>query len=172
MTEPAVLRQAQDEGGPNEAPKGRRDRISGGLLVAAAPMLAAGLLMPAISVSRLAFFEQTYSIWDAIVRYLDDGKLALFALVLVFSVLFPAAKIGVGLWVWATAAPQVAHTTLRLLATVSRWSMVDVFIIALMVLVVDGRMLDTADIHFGIVLFAAAAIASTLATHRLNRLAA
>ena len=134
-------------------------------------MLLAGLVMPAISVSRLVFFDQTYSIWDAVLAYRSAGHMGLFALVLVFSVLFPAAKILVGMWVWAAAdaGPRIAQSLLGLLAAVSRWSMLDVFIVALTVLVVDGRILDTADIHFGVVLFAAAAIASTLATHRLKR---
>ena len=45
----------------------------------------------------------------------------------------------------------------------------DWVVVALTVLVVDGRILDSADVHVGIILFAAAAIASTLATQRLNR---
>ncbi len=154
------------------AQRAGRDRVSGLLLLAAAPMLVAGLAMPAISVTRLVFFDQTYSIWDAVLAYRSDGHMVLFILVLVFSVLFPTAKILVGSWVWASAGTgaRVSRSLLGLLATVSRWSMLDVFIVALTVLVVDGRILDSADIHFGVVLFAAAAIASTLATHRLNRL--
>ena len=145
--------------------------MSGVLLLAAAPMLVAGLTMPAISVSRLVFFEQQYSLMQAILAYWSQGQWALFILVLVFSVLIPASKVLVGLWAWVAGQnrPQLVRRMLRVLAAISKWSMVDVFIVALTVLVVDGRILDSADVHVGIILFAAAAIASTLATQRLNR---
>lgn len=145
--------------------------MPGVLLLAAAPMLAAGLTMPAISVSRLVFFEQQYSLMQAILAYWSQGQWALFILVLVFSVLIPASKVLIGLWAWVAGQnrPQLVRRMLRVLAAISKWSMVDVFIVALTVLVVDGRILDSADVHVGIILFAAAAIASTLATQRLNR---
>jgi paraquat-inducible protein A len=141
------------------------------LLLAAAPMLVAGLTMPAISVSRLVFFEQQYSLMQAILAYWSQGQWALFILVLVFSVLIPASKVLIGLWAWVAGQnrPQLVRRMLRVLAAISKWSMLDVFIVALTVLVVDGRILDSADVHVGIILFAAAAIASTLATQRLNR---
>lgn len=145
--------------------------MPGVLLLAAAPMLVAGLTMPAISVSRLVFFEQQYSLMQAILAYWSQGQWALFILVLVFSVLIPASKVLVGLWAWVAGQnrPQLVRRMLRVLAAISKWSMLDVFIVALTVLVVDGRILDSADVHVGIILFAAAAIASTLATQRLNR---
>jgi paraquat-inducible protein A len=145
--------------------------MSGVLLLAAAPMLVAGLTMPAISVSRLVFFEQQYSLMQAILAYWSQGQWALFILVLVFSVLIPASKVLIGLWAWVAGQnrPQLVRRMLRVLAAISKWSMLDVFIVALTVLVVDGRILDSADVHVGIILFAAAAIASTLATQRLNR---
>jgi paraquat-inducible protein A len=145
--------------------------MPGVLLLAAAPMLVAGLTMPAISVSRLVFFEQQYSLMQAILAYWSQGQWALFILVLVFSVLIPASKVLIGLWAWVAGQnrPQLVRRMLRVLAAISKWSMLDVFIVALTVLVVDGRILDSADVHVGIILFAAAAIASTLATQRLNR---
>ena len=145
--------------------------MPGVLLLAAAPMLVAGLTMPAISVSRLVFFEQQYSLMQAILAYWSQGQWALFILVLVFSVLIPASKVLIGLWAWVAGQnrPQLVRRMLRVLGAISKWSMLDVFIVALTVLVVDGRILDSADVHVGIILFAAAAIASTLATQRLNR---
>jgi paraquat-inducible protein A len=145
--------------------------MPGVLLLAAAPMLVAGLTMPAISVSRLVFFEQQYSLMQAILAYWSQGQWALFILVLVFSVLIPASKVLIGLLAWLAGQnrPQLVRRMLRVLAAISKWSMLDVFIVALTVLVVDGRILDSADVHVGIILFAAAAIASTLATQRLNR---
>ncbi|NBP72227.1 MAG: hypothetical protein EBU57_03380 [Alphaproteobacteria bacterium] len=49
--------------------------------------------------------------------------------------------------------------------------MLDVFIIALIVLVADGRLLSSADIQIGAVAFSAAVLVSTWATRRLSLLA-
>jgi uncharacterized paraquat-inducible protein A len=47
--------------------------------------------------------------------------------------------------------------------------MLDVFIIAVMVLALEGSLFTTSDVHAGIVLFAAAVVSSTLALLRLSR---
>jgi uncharacterized paraquat-inducible protein A len=44
----------------------------------------------------------------------------------------------------------------------------DVFIVALTVLAVEGSLLAAADVHLGIVLFAISVILSTLAIQRLS----
>ena len=53
----------------------------------------------------------------------------------------------------------------------SKWSMLDVFIIALIVLVADGRLLSSADIQIGAIVFSGAVLVSTWATKRLSELA-
>lgn len=148
-----------------------RDRIAGALLMLAAPLLVAGLVMPAVSIRRLAFFEDTYSLLDGIFAFWARGDVLLFGLLLAFSVVFPAVKIATGLIAWSTGGrePERLVAAVRVLAALSRWSMLDVFIVALTVLVADGRLLASADLHAGILLFAGAAVASTVATHRLAR---
>jgi hypothetical protein len=47
----------------------RRDRLAGGLLLLALPLLAAGLLMPAISITHFAVFTDTYSIAGTVIAF-------------------------------------------------------------------------------------------------------
>ena len=152
-------------------PSARRDPVAGALLIASLPLLAAGLLMPAISITRLALFADTYSILDTVFAFWSSGEYGLFALVFVFSLVFPAAKVTLGLWAWLTSTRDEATLArlLRAFAAVSKWSMLDVFIVALVVLALQGSVLTTADLHAGLVLFAAAVLASTIATQRLAR---
>jgi paraquat-inducible protein A len=155
-----------------ERPDSRgRDPVTGALLLAAAPLLAAGLTMPAVSIRRLAFFEDTYSLLEGILAFWSRGDALLFLLLLAFSVVFPALKIVASVLAWflADSRPAMLARLIALLAALSRWSMLDVFIVAITVLVADGRLLASADVHAGILLFAGAAIASTAATHRLAR---
>ena len=138
-------------------------------MLLALPMLVGGLLMPAISVTKLMLFADTYSIFDAVFTFWTAGEYGLFALVFFFSLVFPAAKILIALWAWIFAAGDhdLTRRVLSVFAAVSRWSMLDVFIVALTVLVIEGSLLTTADIHVGIVLFALSVILSTIALHRI-----
>ena len=132
-------------------------------------MLVGGLMMPAISVTKLMLFADTYSIFEAVFTFWTAGEYGLFALVFFFSLVFPAAKIMTALWAWvfATDDDDAIQRVLGVFAAVSRWSMLDVFIVAVTVLVIEGSLLTTADIHFGIILFALSVIFSTIALHRI-----
>ena len=125
--------------------------------------------MPAVSVTSFVVFGTTYSILDGVLAFWSDGRYLLFALVFLFSVVLPLGKVAVGIWTWLAAAPggSLAGRLLRAAAWVSRWSMLDVCIVALLVVALEGSLLTTADIHAGLVLFALGVAASTIATHRL-----
>ena len=127
--------------------------------------------MPAISVTRFVLFGETYSIIDGILGFWSDGRYGLFVLVFLFSVVLPLGKVAVGIWAWLAAADpgSLPDRLLRAAAWVSRWSMLDVCIVALLVVALEGSLLTTADIHAGLVLFAAGVVVSTIATHRLVR---
>ena len=125
--------------------------------------------MPAISVTSFVVFGETYSILGGVLAFWTDGRYGLFLLVFLFSVVLPLGKVLVGIWAWLAAAPggSPAGRLLRAAAWVSRWSMLDVFIVALLVVALEGSLLSTADIHAGLVLFAVGVVVSTVATHRL-----
>ena len=152
-------------------PPNSRDRLAGGLLLVAVPLLVAGLAMPAISITRLFVFTDTYSIAGAVFAFWASGNYLLFARVFFFSLLFPAAKILIALWAWGVGEQDGDDETLRrlcrLFAAISKWSMLDVFIVAITVLAVEGSLFAAADVHLGIVLFALSVILSTLAIQRL-----
>lgn len=125
--------------------------------------------MPAVSVTRFVLFGETYSIIDGILGFWSDGRYDLFVLVFLFSVMLPLGKVAVGVWAWLAAADpgSLPDRVLRAAAWISRWSMLDVCIVALLVVALEGSLLTTADIHAGLVLFAAGVVVSTIATHRL-----
>jgi paraquat-inducible protein A len=149
----------------------RPDWWVGALLLAALPLFVAGLVMPAISFTRFALITQTYSLLDGVLAFYASKKYVLFAVVFVFSIVLPALKILVGLWAWAPGARNRAMLgkVVRLFAAISKWSMLDVFIIAVMVLALEGSLFTTSDVKIGVVLFAAAVVLSTLALMRLAR---
>jgi paraquat-inducible protein A len=127
--------------------------------------------MPAISITRLFVFSDTYSIAGAVFEFWARGNYLLFAIVFFFSLVFPAVKILIALGAWSAGGDHREGETLRrlcrLFAVVSKWSMLDVFIVALTVLAVEGNLFAAADVHLGVVLFASSVILSTLAIQRL-----
>lgn len=126
-------------------------------------------MVPAVSVTSFVLFGETYSIIDGVLAFWSDERYGLFVLVFLFSVILPLAKVAVGIWAWIGAADPGSppDRLLRAAAWVSRWSMLDVCIVALLVVALEGSLLTTADIHAGLVLFAAGVVVSTIATHRL-----
>ena len=148
------------------------DRALGVALLVSLAMLVAGLLLPAITIRSL-WFARDYSLLDSVLAFLDDGDWFLFFVTALFSILFPLGKIvtGLALWYALDASTPAAHRVLVWLGTLSKWSMLDVFIIALVVLVADGRLLSSADIGVGAIVFSLAVLLSTWAVRRLGRLA-
>jgi len=148
----------------------KRDWISGILLISAAPLLVVGLWMPVISVRSMLVFHQEFSLLDGVIAFLRGGDYFLFAVVGLFTVLLPALKIGTALMVWTLGLTHGwAPRLVSLFEKISRWSMLDVLVVALTILFLEGSLVTRADIGLGIVLFGGAVILSTIATHRLAR---
>jgi paraquat-inducible protein A len=150
-----------------------RDQWIGPMLILSLILLAVGLALPALSVGNF-LFRKDYSILQGVWAFWKAGKYFLFVVVGAFSVLLPAAKTLLCAFVWFAvprAHPRAAKLV-RLLAAISKWSMLDVFIIAITVLVLEGSLLSSADVHVGVIAFAAAVLLSTVAVKRMAALVA
>lgn len=149
------------------------DRWLGLVLAAALVLLALGLFLPAIEITSLIFIRREFSLVDGVFQFLEAGDYFLFAVTFGFSILFPTFKTVTGLVLWyaGDVSGSSARALLNSLAVASKWSMLDVFIIALVILVADGRLLTGADIRIGVIVFSASVLISTWAVRRLSLLA-
>ena len=139
----------------------------GAWLVLSGALLAAGLFLPAITLGPV-FFTERVSLAGAVFGFAAAGQWFLFLVTFLFTVAFPLAKIAVCLALWAGPGGGGAAVKLaEWLSALSRWSMVDVFIVALVVLAVDGRVFGAADVHAGVIVFAAGVLLSTWAARRV-----
>jgi len=162
-----VIRAKQDV---KAAPiKGRRWLIV--LLLLSLGMLIVGLQQPAVTVSSFWLYKQDLSILDGIQSFFTEGQTALGVLVLAVSVVFPIIKILLGLFLLARGRQGNRPTGLLLAALVwlSKWSMTDVFVFALIVLVLNGQLLTSADIHGGVALFGGGVLLSAFAVSQVRR---
>jgi paraquat-inducible protein A len=143
------------------------------LLLLALVFLVLGLWLPALSVEAVPWIEDEISVLDGALVLWDEGQYFLFAVIVVFSILFPALKIILGLWAWLWADLGV-RTPLRLVRRIEqlgKWSMLDVFVIAIVVAALNISVITEVWVHEGIYLFTAAVVLSMVVMGRLEKIA-
>ena len=88
----------------------------------------------------------------------------------VFTFVFPALKIIVGLaaCVGGSGEGRLVRRFVPVMAALSRWSMLDVFLLAIIIVMLEGSLLSNAEARLGLFMFAGSVILSTLAVHRLK----
>jgi paraquat-inducible protein A len=109
-------------------------------LAAAALCLTAGVTPPIMRVSRLIVFSRPISIVDGVQILLVDGDWLTATIIAVFSIVVPAAKIVALSLAWARlrrGAP-VPSRLLRIVDGIGRWSLLDVLIVALVIVLLKS----------------------------------
>lgn len=125
-------------------------------------LLVAAWFLPIMTLTKFWFWSDRVSLWETAAGLLVQGEILLFAIVAGFSMVFPAAKLLTAGWVWARvdAASPGGSRAVRLMEALGRWSMIDVFVVALVVVAVKVSLVTDVGVHSGVYVFAAAAAAS------------
>ncbi|SDO80632.1 paraquat-inducible protein A [Phyllobacterium sp. YR620] len=134
------------------------------LLFVATFTLALGLTMPLMNVSKLYFFDESPSLLDIIGSLWRSGDWFLALTVLLFSVILPVAKLGVAQMA-AAQVPAASRALHRWVGLLSKWSMLDVLLVALVIFGAKTSGLATAIAQPGLWFFTASAILSAVAAH-------
>lgn len=126
--------------------------------------LALGLTMPLMNVSKLYFFDENPSLIE-LIRALWKGDEWLLAIIVsLFSVVLPIAKLAVA-HMAAAKVPVATHALHRWVGLVSKWSMLDVLLVAVVIFGAKTSGLATAIAQPGLWFFTASAILSAIAAH-------
>jgi len=147
--------------------RGLPARLAPLALVAAGPLLVLGWTLPILTVTSFWVVEAEHSLIGAVWSFIQDGEWLLVFVVVGFAFLFPAAKVAIAGWAWAR--PGAAAGALRVAHGLSKWSMLDVFVIALVVVTAKSSVVADAAVGPGAWCFAGAAVASTVAVAGLSR---
>ena len=142
------------------------------LLVASSVLLAFGLYMPLMRIEKMLFWENRYSVVTGVFGLAEDGQLVLAAVVFFWSVVFPIAKIALLYWMWFGKADrsQRAFVT-RWLDVLGKWSMLDVYIVAVLIVAVKLGPLAEVTVEPGLYVFGAAVLLTMFAGSRVERTA-
>lgn len=106
------------------------------LLVVGSALYVMGVFGPMITTSKaiwgISLGQNTVSLKSALGDLLQQGELGLFFIIFVFSILFPIAKIVTIIKAWTSSN---LPGNLKLIDHIGKWSMLDVFVVAILVVV-------------------------------------
>lgn len=109
--------------------------VKAALLVTAPLLLALGIVLPLVRFETLYVFSDNPSLLEIVVSLWDEGNPALGVLVALLSIVFPVVKM-TGIAAEAIGAGQGSSSQVlldRLVPVLSRWSMMDVLLVALVI---------------------------------------
>lgn len=132
------------------------------LLIIGLLCFGAGIMLPMMTVKKLVVVSNTFSVLSGIGELLADKTFGLGLLLLFFSVFFPLVKFVLMMgYVWRyPQAQSVLVQWHRWLLKVGKFSMLDVFVVAQMLMILKLGWIVEVQIHSGIYWFSAAVICS------------
>lgn len=144
-----------------------------GLLVITAIMLVIGLSAPILTLEKFFIIENTFSIFSGLLQLFEEGRIFLFIIISLFSVVLPIAKLGVLFRLLSSHASssETLHRYLRLMHQYGKWSMLDVFVVALLVVAVKLGAVASVETHYGLYAFGSAVMLTMVITARVIYLA-
>ena len=147
-----------------------RDPLTGLMLAGALVALGFGLAMPAITIEQFVVFDRTKSIAGAIGSLFAEGHALLGAVVALFSIGLPVAKLLLSFRIWLArdAATPAVRRAVRWTVLLGKWSMLDVFMAAMVVAVLTLDVIASVEAHAGLYVFGGAIVLAMLAAHRLE----
>lgn len=141
---------------PPTPPAVRTSRLAALLLWLAFALLLAGIALPLISVEKFYIFENRVSLLSGTWGLFSEGEWFLGLVLLVFSILFPVAKnlLMLALLHGLPAARRRMRGVMHALSILGKWSMLDVFIVAILVCSVKLGLLADTEVLAGVYCFA------------------
>lgn len=127
------------------------------------------LFTPILSVQEFYIFEEEITIISTLFILINNQEWLLYVVILIFTIILPISKY-VMLLIYSINKfrMSISTRTLIFLESISKWAMLDVFIIAIFVASIKLKMLAAAETKFGLYLFVASIVISIICTQILN----
>ena len=139
------------------------------LLIIAVVLLIVGVNTPILTISQFIFIRNSFSVVSGIYELLIHGQIILFLIVALFSIVLPILK----LWIlFRIVRNRQAHSSvikkyLHLMHDYGRWSMLDVLVVAMLIVMVKMGTIATVQVHFGLYIFTTAILLIMYITNRV-----
>ena len=136
------------------------------LVLASLALLITGALAPLLTTERFYFFTNTFSLISGLQQLLANEQLLIAVVIGFFSLCMPVIK---GLVIWLAASGHASSRPLLMLADrFGKWSMLEVFVAALLIIAIKLGPIADATLHYGVWLLAASVLCSGLASQLLE----
>jgi paraquat-inducible protein A len=134
--------------------------------------LGVGLVAPIITLKKFVLIENTFSVLSGAIALLKEGQIFLFIVITGFSIVLPLLKIGVLNKLLSVKENKAANLDkyLHWMHLYGKWSMLDVFVVAVLVVAVKLGGIVSVEMRFGLYSFAAAVVLTMYVTARVVRL--
>jgi paraquat-inducible protein A len=133
--------------------------------------LIVGLFAPMLTIEKFVVLENTFSVVSGVFELLKEGQWLLFVLLAAFSIVLPLLKIFVLYRVVArTAAASNYHRHIRRIHDYGKWSMLDVFVVAVLIVALKLGYVFDVQVHIGLYAFAIAVLLTMYITARVIKL--
>jgi len=125
------------------------------MLVLAVAFFVAGIFLPFTSVTKLWLFQNQVSVYHGLIILWQAGEMFLFLILFVFTVCFPFVKLTamLVLWLWPRLDVGHARKLFHFVSNMGKWSMLDVFVVAILVLTIKSSGVANIKVGVGFFLF-------------------
>ena len=136
------------------------------LVIMGASLFLVSLFSPFVSVQKFYVFNDTVTLVSMLTKFLNEKDWFLFSIILVFTVILPTIKF-VLLFIYGlfpTAATPGSYT-MKVLEDISKWAMLDVFLVAIIITILKLDLITTGKINYGLYLFVCSILISIGCVH-------
>ena len=139
---------------------GKKQKLLVGLLIIASLLLVAGFVTPMMTITKLVFFSDSFSLLLGIYELFQSQHYFLFVLVGGFSVILPILKILLLFRVitYGAIGADKLKKLVHLMHEYGRWAMLDVMVVAILLVTVKLGAIASIEIHAGLYLFGLAVL--------------
>jgi len=124
------------------------------------------LFSPLFSINEFYIFKDTLTIYSVMLSLFHSGEWLLFLAIFIFALLLPSVKY-ILLLIYGILfnSYKPSNRIICLLEAVSKWAMLDVFIIAILITSIKLKALASAQTHYGVYLFALSVLIAIACTY-------
>ena len=139
------------------------------MLVLALLLFIVGVISPIVTIEKFYLVENTFSIFSGVVQLFLEQRYFLFLLISVFSLILPVLKLGVLFQILENPQQDGSnrHRYLRWMHLYGKWSMLDVFVVAILVVSVKLGAIANVEMRYGLYAFALSVLLTMAITARV-----
>jgi len=139
------------------------------LVLAAFIFFVIGVLAPIMTISKMLVFDNTFSIAGGVRSLFEAGESLLAIVIGAFSLLLPVVKMALIGCVNNLPRSVLGDRWTEALEYIGKWSMLDVFVVAVLLASIKLGAIVTVEIHYGLHAFTASVLCSMVALFVLER---